>query len=127
MMTMKDYEQMFADDMENAREFVRTFKQDVTTLKELHHNARLSHNNPQKTIDEYVDAVGYEKAVAIIANMVNARAEWDGRISPRNAEWARERANCGRDVVIHLGGYADDVIHSCHLDQLANYMRRKAV
>lgn len=127
MMTMKDYEQMFSDDMENARKFVRTFKQDVAMLKELHHSARLSHNNPQTTIDELVEIVGHEKAVKIIANMVNARAEWDGRISPRNAEWAKEHAELNRDVVIHLGGYADDVIHSCHLDQLANYMRRKAV
>ena len=127
MLTMEDYKQMFLNDRENARIFSRSFRENVDLLKEIHQDDLRKSNNPQKTIDEFVDIIGYECAVKIIANMVNARAKWDGRISPRNAEWAKEHAELDREVVIHLGGYADDVIHSCHLDQLCNYMRRKAV
>lgn len=127
MITMEDYKQMFADDRENARCFSRTFRDDVGLLKSLHHDDIMTHNNPQKTIDEFVDFIGYERACYIIANMVNARAKWDGRISPKNAEWAKEHAELDRELVIWLGGYADDVIHSCHLDQLCSYLRRKEV
>lgn len=127
MLTMQDYEKLFVDDIDNARNFVRSFKQDVSMFKELHHNARMTHNSPRQTVDELVEIVGHEKAVKIIANMVNARAEWDGRISPRNAEWAKEHAEVDREVDINLGGYGDDVIHSAHLDQLCSEIRRKSV
>ena len=109
------------------REETKAFKASVKTLKDIHHNARLSHNNPQKTIEEFVDATSDELAVEIIASLVNARAKWDGRISPRNAEWAKSHAVWDRDVIIRMGCYADDVIHSAHLDQLASEIRRKEV
>ena len=127
MMTMQDYENAFAEKPQAMRVLVKSFKDKVKTLKEIHHNARMTHNNPQDVIDEFVDAVGYENATNVIANLVNARAEWDGRISPRNKEWASNLANIDRDVIIRMGCYADDAIHSAHLDQLCDYMRRKEV
>lgn len=127
MLTMQEWEQKFYDGKENFRFFNSSFRDDVSLLKAIHHDALMSHNDPQKTIDEFVDSIGYERAVEIIASMTNARAKWDGRISSKNAEWAREHALLDREVVIRLGGYADDVIHSCHLDQLCSYLRRKVV
>lgn len=127
ILTMEEYEKMFAENPQTMRHLVKAFKGKVETLKEIHRNARMTHNNPQDVIDEYVDAVGYEKAKDVISNIVNARAEWDGRISTRNKEWASNLANIDRDVIIRMGCYADDAIHSAHLDQLCDYMRRKEV
>lgn len=127
MMTMQDYEQMFSKDAKNMRLMVRAYKNDVNTLKKLHHDARMTHNNPKTVVKQFVSEVGYENAVSIIASIVNARALWDGRISTINAEWAKENAVWDRDVIIRMGCYADDVIHSVHLNQLCDYMRRKEV
>lgn len=125
MMTMQDYENAFAEKPQAMRVLVKSFKDNVKTLEKLYGVSRMTHNNPQKVIDEFVDAVGYENAKNVIANLVNARAKWDGRISPRNKEWASNIANIDRDVIIRMGCYADDEIHSAHLDQLCDYMRRK--
>lgn len=127
ILTMEEYEKMFAENPQTMRVLVKSFKDNVETLKKIYGVSRMTHNDPEKTIEEFVDAVGYENATNVIANLVNARAEWDGRISPRNKEWASNLANIDRDVIIRMGCYADDVIHSAHLDQLCDYMRRKAV
>lgn len=127
MLTMQDYERMFSEDVDTMRVRARAFKDAVNKLKEIHHNARITHNNPQTTVEEFANAVGFMEARGVIASIVNARAKWDGRISPRNAEWSEVFAVWDRDVILRMGCYADDVIHSAHLDQLCDYMRRKDV
>lgn len=124
IMSMEAYNNLFQTRREAMRVVVNAFKDRVKTLKELHRNAV---TDTKKTIDDFVDAVGYQDALDVIATLTYARSEWDGRIYQRNKEWSSEHALYDRDVVIRMGCYADDVIHSYYLNEMASYMKRKEV
>ena len=126
MLTIEDYKRMFAENRDAMRESKKQALNLVHKLEDIHEHALCTHCNPQKTIDEFVDAVGYEEARYAVATLVNVKA-WDGRISPRNAEWARNVADAWDEESGFQIGLYTNRIHTAHVDQLADYMRRKAV
>ena len=66
----------------------------------------------------FVEAVGYEAAVEIVASLVN-RSAWDGRISRRCAEWANTQENAWDEEARSRLSIYTDRIHMVHLDQIA--------
>lgn len=77
-----------------------------------------STGSPRATVEQFGD---YSALRYVVAVAVNCKA-WDGRIDPRNANWARETTSTGtaeRDYFPHI-----DEIHPSHLDQLASVLRR---
>lgn len=81
-----------------------------------------AHETPLVTYANACEVIGYGWAGDTIALMVK-NADWDGRISPRNAEWAKDRLG-------HRSYTAKDVydayttIHKAHLDQIADIARK---
>ncbi len=124
MMTIKDYEQMFAKDKEVGREAKKQAMFLIHKFEEVHELALCTHGNPQKTVEEFIKAVGFEEARYCIASMVNGKA-WDGRISKRNADWAKTVPDAwDEESGTEMRMYTNRV-HTSHLNQLADYMRRE--
>lgn len=76
---------------------------------------------PSETVKRFVEAVGYDKAVAVVASMVNVKA-WDGRISKRVKDWAKGLETswdeeAARELWLH-----GDEIHPAHLNQIGAAM-----
>lgn len=126
MLTKEDYRKMLNDDREAVFERRRELLHEVHMLEDLYLKDLGNTNSPKDTIDKFVDAVGMDEAVIVMASMINVKA-WDGRIMPSNAEWAkRVEAAWDKDMGYEIGMYSNH-IHTAHLDQLCDYMRRKAV
>lgn len=78
---------------------------------------------PDHTYAAFEAVAGKVEAAHTLACLVNQSA-WDGRISPRNAEWARNYP-CSFDeqtMTFEIGEYTR--MHKCHLDQIADYARK---
>ncbi len=108
-------------------EFRKTCKQKmherIAALDEIQ-SADISNNRgPDKTYAEFESRFGKGIAQHTIACLVNQSA-WDGRISPRNAEWAKSVPGSfdEQTMTFEIGEYTK--MHKCHLDQIANAARR---
>lgn len=78
-------------------QYRRTLESNLSTLEALYAaqydaESPLYHSTPAQTVAAFVESVGYEAAVEIVASLVN-RSAWDGRISRRCAEWANTQEN----------------------------------
>lgn len=109
-------------------QYCRTVKANLATLETLYaaqydEESPLYHSTPEQTIAAYVEAVGYEAAVEIIASLVNRNA-WDGRISRRSAEWANAQENSWDEEACSSLSLYTNRIHMAHLDQIANAMMK---
>ena len=94
----------------------------VQTLERIQSKDYADRKTPDDTVAAFVKAVGYENAAATIATLIN-RSAWDGRISWRNAEWAKTIGNAlDEKAALDCDIYADG-IHMTHLDQIADKMR----
>ena len=80
-------------------------------------------SDPAETVDRFVRAVGEDRAMATIASLVN-RSAWDGRISSRNASWARGVTGAYNEDEANRAGISTRM-HLAHLDQIADAMRRR--
>lgn len=79
--------------------------------------------SPAVTVNDLVEAIGYENAAEIIAVMVIAKGAWDERISAKARAWAADLVTLTRDEIADvLGLYYSDSIHPAHLDQIARAM-----
>ena len=76
-----------------------------------------------ETVAALVEKLGYEDAREIVAAMVNAKGDWDQRISDRNRAWAADLAQ-DRDTLAAAYIYYCDDIHPAHMDQIADAMRK---
>ena len=95
----------------------------VQTLERIQNEDYASRKTPDDTVAAFVKAVGYENAVVTIATLIN-RSGWDGRISGKNAEWAKTIDNAlDEKAAVDCDLYADG-IHMAHLDQIADKMRK---
>ena len=107
-------------------QYRRTLQSNLSTLESIYaaqydEESPLYHSTPEQTVAAFVDSVGYEAAVEIVASLVNLSA-WDGRISSRCAEWANTQENSwDGEACIRLQIYSDR-IHKAHLDQIADAM-----
>lgn len=121
MKTMKDYRGMFEENVEAGREYCRAFKSDCEKLDEI----RYSNSTPADTVNQFVEAVGLERAIEVIASFINQNA-WDGRISNANAEWAKAQENVWDEKAMNDGFWCFTKIHLANLDQIAYSMRKYA-
>lgn len=79
-------------------------------------------STPLVTYTKSCEAIGYANTGDTIALMVYNSA-WDGRISPRNAEWAADRRE-RRGFTDKEVDEAYTSIHKAHLDQIADIARK---
>ncbi len=97
-------------------QYIHKIKTHLATLETLY--AAQIDNTPAQTVAAYVQEVGYDAAVEVIASLVNQSA-WDGRISRRSAVWAKSQGNAwDEEAANHLGIYSSR-IHMAHLNQIA--------
>lgn len=75
--------------------------------------------SPASTVAELIGRIGYEAARQTIAEAVNARGEWDGRVSDSSRAWAAavEGAADRETLIQHY--LVSDAIHPAHVDQIA--------
>lgn len=100
-----------------------TLTQKLRTNRDALVNARKNHTTARETVAALIDAIGYENAAEIIAAMVNAKGEWDGRISRTNRAWAAEQNAPDRATLDDMCVWYCDEIHPAHMDEIANAMR----
>ena len=105
------------------REINKTMSADIKTLEAYYRkNVDMYTCRPDDTILDFIRAVGFEQASAVVATLVNQSA-WDGRISKRNAAWAAEIPGAlDNEAANHLYMYTNE-IHKAHLNQLADVLR----
>ena len=95
----------------------------VQTLERIQNEDYANRKTPDDTVAAFVKAVGYDNAVVTIATLIN-RSAWDGRISGKNADWAKTIDNAlDEKAAVDCDLYADG-IHMTHLDQIADKMRK---
>ena len=121
------YEQVTAN-REQWFRYRRTVEANLATLETLYaaqydEESPLYHSTPAQTVAAYVEAVGHEAAVEIIASLVN-RSAWDGRISRRSAEWANAQENSWDEEACSRLSIYTHRIHTAHLDQIAAAMMK---
>ena len=109
-------------------QYRRSMKANLATLETLYaaqydEESPLYHSTPAQTVAAYVEAVGYEAAVEIIASLVN-RSTWDGRISRRSAEWANAQENSWDEEACSSLSLYTNRIHMTHLEQIAAAMMK---
>lgn len=122
MITENDLVAELVDNPQHYRSVAQKMHDAVSLLDDYKSEDRRDGFGPDVTVKAYIERVGKPAAEVIIASLVNECA-WDGRISPRNAEWARgiEQAFDG-GAMRHMHIYT--TMHMCHLDQIATMMRR---
>lgn len=109
-------------------QYRRSMEANLATLETLYaaqydEESPLYHSTPAQTVAAYVEAVGYEAAVEIIASLVN-RSAWDGRISRRSAEWANAQENSWDEEACSSLSLYTNRIHMAHLEQIAAAMMK---
>lgn len=124
MITENDLVAELVDNPQHYRSVAQKMHDAVSLLDHYQSEDRRDGFGPDVTVKAYIERVGKPAAEVIIASLVNECA-WDGRISPRNAEWARgiEQAFDG-GAMRHMHIYT--TMHMCHLDQIATEMRKKS-
>lgn len=83
-------------------------------------------DRPSEAVAMLVESVGYDEAKRIIATLVNAVSLHDGRIYDRTRTWANSVTEAPTNGQLRdMGIYGvDSWIHSCHVDQLGEAMRK---
>ena len=109
-------------------QYRRTLESNLSTLEALYAaqydaESPLYHSTPAQTVAAFVESVGYEAAVEIVASLVN-RSAWDGRISRRCAEWANAQENSWDEEACSRLSIYTNRIHMAHLDQIAAAMMK---
>ena len=121
MITKQQIKAMFQNDVDSTREWRKQYKADYAQIEIVFNETR--ENGPRKTVETLIERLGYDRAEAVIATMINSIGEWDGRIDERNRAWAKTideafDKEAAQDAFIFCS------IHSCHANQIASEMRR---
>ena len=108
--------------------FTRPERQHYKALRQelidAHRYVRDRSNKPSDTCALLIDRVGKENAVEIIALMVAEKGARDGRISRSNRVWAEMIEPLAIEIAHGCDLYYCDEIHPCHMDMIADAMRR---
>lgn len=122
MITENDLVAELVDNPQHYRSVVQKMRDAVSLLEHYQSEDRRDGMGPNETVTDFACHVGKDAAAVIIASLVNESA-WDGRIDPRNAEWARGIEQAFDDGAMrHMHIYT--TMHMCHLDQIATMMRK---
>lgn len=102
--------------------YCRTLSENLATLERIQSEDYINGRTPAETVVSFVEAVGYDAALVVIASLVN-RSAWDGRIDSKNAAWAASVSESfdeqtARDLDLYTK------MHMTHLDQIADQMRK---
>ena len=82
-------------------------------------------NGPEETVKALVAALGYDRAVVAVAELVNGVGDWDARVETRRRTWAAGiEGAASRDELASIGIYNPGEIHPAHIDQLGAYMMK---
>lgn len=84
--------------------------------------AHQASTTPAETVAALVAQIGQESAAYIIAAMVNAKGEWDGRISSTVRAWAAADEIPTQQQLDNADIWYCDEIHPAHMDQIARAM-----
>lgn len=98
----------------------RNFVKEVREANEVLADHVAAYPTPRLTVRHCVGDIGYSMTLTIVASLVLS-TEWDGRISERNAQWARTVTTIDPDTLQSMWIFLN--IHPCHLDQVADYLR----
>ena len=121
MKTMTYWTKAFAADRDATREDLHAAQHDREQLVAVFNETR--EIGPKATVEKLIETIGYDRAAATIATMINVIGEWDGRIDNRNREWAKTIDDAmDREAAQNYGLFCS--LHSCHADQIASEMRR---
>ena len=85
-----------------------------------------SSKSPTEAVETLVTALGPDTAQACVATLVNCVSLRDGRISDKVRSWAQSVEAAPKHPVLwamHIYG-VDSYIHSTHVDQIGDAMRR---
>lgn len=121
-------DRMFESDRREALQFKRRLQSSLNTLEEIYKSqydaeSPLYRSTPAQTVAAFVEAVGYESSVEIVASLVNYSA-WDGRICPSVKEWANAQENSWDEEASDRLCLYPGHIHMTHLNQIAEAMMR---
>lgn len=100
-----------------------TLTQKLRTNRAALVEARQNNDTPAATVAALIDAIGYDAAAEIIAAMVNAKGDWDARISRTNRAWAAEQNAPARETLDDMCVWYCDEIHPAHMDEIATAMQ----
>lgn len=121
MYTKAMIKEMFQNDVAATREWRKQYKADYEQIEKTFNETR--DIGPKKTVETLIDRIGYDRAQAVVATMINSIGSWDGRIDDRNRAWSKTvdeafDKEAATDAFIYCS------LHSCHADQIASEMRR---
>ena len=105
------------------REYRKKCRDACALLDKLHTDAVYDNDTPESVVDSFAEMCGESFAEIVIASLVNQSA-WDGRISPKAAEWAKGIKDSWDAESSRRWGITT-TMHMCHLDQTArSFMTR---
>ena len=97
---------------------IRQIRDHMKQLIEAYRKTR--EKTPKETVELLADVVGQKACVEAVANLVNVVGDWDGRISSKCREWAKNvEGSVLRDELMEYCFYQPSEIHPLHIDQIA--------
>lgn len=115
---MKNTAEMSRDERRIAKQIIELRTQEVI-------EAYNDSETPSEAIKALVEKWGHAEAVEMVATVANRVSIHDGRVSNLNREWAQATTAPSNEEMKALQIYGvDSWIHSAHVDQLAQAMRR---
>ena len=122
MITQADLKELIADNLTEYRSVVQKMRDAVNLLEAYQLEDIEEGFTPRNTAEAYIGAIGASGAEIVAASLINVSA-WDGRISPKNAEWASSvEQSFSADAMNYMRIFP--TMHKCHLDQVANEIRK---
>jgi hypothetical protein len=101
-----------------------TLTQKLRTNRAALVEAHRSNNTPADTVNALISSIGYDAAAEIIAAMVNAKGEWDGRLSRNSRAWAAAQNAPDCAALDAMCVWYCDEIHPAHMEQIAEAMQK---
>ena len=97
---------------------IRQIRDHMKQLIEAYRKTR--EKTPKETVELLAYMVGQKACVETVANLVNVVGDWDGRISSRCRESAKNvEGSVLRDELMEYCFYQPSEIHPSHIDQIA--------
>lgn len=84
--------------------------------------ARKETNSAADTVTALIDRIGYTAAREIVATMIIAKGEWDGRIDNKCREWAFDLTETTEETLFAKYIYYCDEIHPAHMNEICHAM-----